>query len=427
IEGILHAPAEGLGRWARFLRFQIRLWGLCARRLRLNNASAMSAALSFRTIFAMIPVIVVAFLVLKSVGVLKDSKESLRQLLDKAGVSQITVVDEAGEDKPEGEGEREVVSLADKLEGVITGIEEKLTLSRIGPIGVILLIWAALKLLTTLERSLNRIFEAPRSRSLGRRTLLYWSAVTLGPIVLVAASYAGRAALDAFTSVPGISWLMSAVGWAGPPIVGIVMLAALYTLMPNTRVRFRAALGGALVAVPTWLVAKWAFSLYVTNLVGKGHLYGVLGLLPLFLIWMNVSWLIFLFGAELAHAADNVGRLQEAEEADRTFVGAWEFLAVALAVADGYTAGRGPATLAEISSRTKLPEVSLHRVLKRLTSRGIVCAVDSGAYVPARPAERIRVAEVLEISERVDEAAPASKFAPEIDRAVARIQDRAGA
>ena len=83
-------------------------------------------------------------------------------------------------------------------------------------------------LLTTIERSLNRIFEARRSRSIGRRLLLYWSVVTLGPLLLAGAAYAGGQAAEAVKDVAVISLLLGAVGWAGPVLTGLVLLAALY-------------------------------------------------------------------------------------------------------------------------------------------------------------------------------------------------------
>lgn len=79
-----------------------------------------------------------------------------------------------------------------------------------------------------------------------------------------------------------------------------------------------------------WLVAKWGFAIYVTKLVGTGNLYGALGLLPLFLIWLNLSWLLFLFGAELANAAANLDTMNLEEQAGRTMLGPSDVLAAAV-------------------------------------------------------------------------------------------------
>jgi hypothetical protein len=98
---VVQDPGGELDRWSRFVRFQWTLWRFCWRRLKENNVMAMSAALSFRTIFALIPLLIFALLTLKSIGVIEDGKDYVRQVLDVAGLTRIeTVVAEepAGED-----------------------------------------------------------------------------------------------------------------------------------------------------------------------------------------------------------------------------------------------------------------------------------------------------------------------------------------
>jgi len=288
---------------------------------------------------------------------------------------------------------------------LVEDVGRQLTFGRVGPVGVLLLIWSVLTLLTTIERSLNRIFGAVRTRPLWRRLLLYWSVVTLGPVLLAPAAYLGGKLTSAFGSVPGAAWLLAAVGWAGPVLVGVFLLAGLYKLLPNTHVRFRAAIGGAVVAVPLWLLAKWGFAVYVRDVAG-GSLYGALGVLPLFLVWLNVSWLVFLFGAVLAHTAVNLERMRLAELAEKTVLGPGDLLAVALAVARPYLQGAGPVRLDRIAAAVNLPEDSLRRLLDRLAGGGVVCPVESppGAYVMARPPGKIRLAEVMETGGIVPQA-----------------------
>ncbi len=417
VERLITAPGEELGRWARFARFQIQLWRFCGRRLRDHNALAMSAALSFRTIFAMVPTLVLALLVVKSVGMLGERRTLVQNALRALNLDEITLVRRGEAD--DGEGARQAPTrprrrggddtaggpttrpgqrdLGDVITRLVEQVEAKLTFGRVGPVGVLLLIWSVLAMLTTIERSLNRIFGAVRSRSLGRRVLLYWSVVTLGPVVLMAAVYLGGRLTEASQNVPGLPWLLAGLGWLQPVIVGVLLLAALYKLMPNTTVAFRAAVGGAIVAVGLWVVAMWGFAVYVRQLAGTS-LYGTLGLLPLFLIWLNLSWLIFLFGAELAHTAVNLERMQKTELAERAMLGPSELLAVALAVARPYLRGQGPVPFERIAASVPLPEESLARLLERLSQAEVTCPVERGrttGYVLARPADQVRLTEVL--------------------------------
>jgi len=431
VERLFARPGEELGRFASFLLFQVDLWRLCVRRLRQNNVMAMSAALSFRTIFAMIPVLVLALLILKSLGALEDSRRSLRNVLDASGFSQIIAVPESdvkadGAPVPLTQPAR-VINVADRIEEVVAEVNSKLTFNRIGPIGGALLIWTALTLLTTMESSLNRIFGAAGDRGTVRRILLYWSIMTLGPLALSAAGYLGRRVIDTFQSVHGTPWALAAIGWLGPVVVGVFVLSMVYALMPNTQVRFRAALGGAVVAVPLWMLAKWGFALYVRHLVVKGNLYGLLGLLPLFLLWLNVSWSIFLFGAQLAYALANLSRIQMAERVERMAFSASDLLAVAVATAQHYMTGKGPIPTSAIASVVNRSGEMARALADRLAAAGILLAVgDEGAtgYLLRKPPDKLNVIDILEAGNRADGTPEAGVYDRGVAAAVATVQAR---
>ena len=384
----------------------------------------MSAALSFRTIFAMVPVIVLAVLVLKAVGALEDSRQSLRQFLEGSGFAQIAVVESGAEDGEQPASQPgEVLNVADEIENLVAGVEAKLSFKHLGPVGVVLLIWTALTLLTTIERSLNRIFGVRQARPLARCLLPYWSVLTLGPLVSVAAGYAGRKVVHTFDTALGVSWVLVIVGWAGPIVVGILVLAAVYKLLPNTNVRYRTAVGGAVVAVPLWLVAKWGFAVYVTKLVGTGNMYGALGLLPLFLIWLNLSWLIFLFGAQLAHTAANLAGMQAAEQAEGFDLGPSGLLAAAITVAQPYLVGQGPVRMEQVAGKLHVPEELAQALLEKLEVLKIVCSVEGQpgvSYLLAKPPDKIPLLELLGMDSRQDSQLPARGFESEVAAMVAQ-------
>lgn len=458
---LIRNPRQSAGRLARLVRDGYALRVYFGRRFRENNILALSAALCFQTIFALVPVLVLAFLVAKSLGVLEDSKRSLRAFLDASGFATIAAIpdealvsppaqpapgadaragsegderdatpaeprvrlapdappaavevspDEAGEPTTVAGGattqpeprELTVINLADRIEEVVTSVESKLTFTRIGPIGAVLLIWSALGLLLTVERSLNRIFGAPDTRNWVSRMLLYWSSLTLGPVAIATATFLGRRLIATVADWPFMSSFLVGVGWLGPIVVGVLALTLLYALMPNTPVPLRAAALGALVASVLWLVAKWAFGVYVAQLVLKGNLYGMLGVLPLFFIWLNISWMIFLLGAEIAHLAADPSRASLVTRASPIQVGPSDLLAALLLVARRFEAGDGPVPAAKLRRDLELsPEAAqvtldlLERsgLLHRTTRDGDAC------FLLARSPATIRVAHIVQLGD----------------------------
>ncbi|MHC4295315.1 MAG: YhjD/YihY/BrkB family envelope integrity protein [Planctomycetota bacterium] len=430
ISRLLTAPGDELSSWAKILRYQIELWRFCARRLRVHNVLAMSSALSFRTIFALVPIIILAFLVLKPIGIVEDRKQLLRDWLQEAGLSQIvynaTAPDTRTTAAPAGSEDTGRIVLTDEIESLIERAEAQLTIGRVGPIGLLLLIWTALTLLTTMERSLNRVFEAPRSRSFGKRILLYWSAVTLVPLAWVMAIYLGKRLITAAGGLPALSWTIASVGWVTPIAAGVVLLAGIYKLMPNTHVRFNSAVGGAIIAVPIWMLARWVLALYV-RYVGGQSFYGAMILIPLFLIWLNLSWWIFLFGAAIAHSAASVGNLSESLDDEQRFLGPWDLLGAVIAIAQQNAAEARPVALERAARALDLSEQTTEQLLSRLIDAGFVSRIaenESDEYLLSAPPETIKVSQVLQIGAPGSERVPHRNFAPEVSKAVAQIRRR---
>jgi membrane protein len=318
------------------------------------------------------------------------------------------------------------VGLSETIERLVGRVERKLTFGRVGPVGVVVLIWTVLTLLTTMERSLNRVFGARRVRPLGRRVLLYWSVITLCPLLLATTIYLGRAGVGGLENTPVLSWIVGAVEVVAPILVGILLLGMVYFLMPNTKVDRVWSLIGATAVVLLWLVAKWGFALYVTKLVAVGSLYGTLGLLPLFLLWLNVTWLLFLFGAQMAHAGANLR--QRAGEAEKFVTTPGAMLATTVAVAKPYLAGKGAVAMTEVARRLKLPAEVAEVLLERLTGMRVVSRVEAGAapaYVLARPPEKIAMMEMLGIDPVSESETDEPVYDAEITKMVASFRGRA--
>lgn len=179
--------------------------------------------------------------------------------------------------------------------------------SKLGSAGLILLGITALALMFTIDRTLNAIWRVPKPRPLAQRVLVYWAALTLGPLVLGASlsftSYALSASRGMVGVMPRSLGLLFDVIEFGLLALG---MAALFRYVPNTHVRWAHAFGGALFVAVGFELAKRALGWYVKSVPGYSVVYGAFATVPIFLLWIYLSWLIVLLGAVVAAYAPSL-------------------------------------------------------------------------------------------------------------------------
>lgn len=305
-EGILHIlswlrravtqPFQELSRWQRAARFAYDLGRYGARQLRADRAPQMAAALAFRTLFGLAPVLVVGTILAKAIMGSDAILRSLRDLLDAAGLDKIHVVpvsDVASE--PDGAA----VTLAEWLEK-LTGQLVDMNLSGIGWVGLAVIIYAAIGLMVTIENSFNIVYRAPGGRLWTRRVPLYWFVLTVGPVLVGLASYMNNQFTSWMASADTWQWLLLTAQSLWSFGVAWLIMFAVYTLVPNSTVTLRPALAGALVAAVLLGVGKHALGAYLGSAFSINQLYGYLGLVPLFMFWVYLMWLAVLFGLQVS-------------------------------------------------------------------------------------------------------------------------------
>lgn len=185
--------------------------------------------------------------------------------------------------------------------------------------GVVFLIFIAVMLMWNVERTLNRIWRVTTARRLVNRFMVYWSALTLGPL-LIGASLAISSYL---VSLPLISEAAATLGvrsrliHVAPFVASLAAFTLLYLMVPNRRVRPRNALAGGLLAATLFELAKRGFAFYVTNFPAYEQIYGTLATVPIFLIWVYVSWVVILLGASFAASLDTFQYLDRTGSRER--------------------------------------------------------------------------------------------------------------
>lgn len=172
-------------------------------------------------------------------------------------------------------------------------------------IGVVGLAVTSIMLLSTIENSLNFIFKVYKPRNIKTKITLYWTVITLGPILLGAA-FSLRSYLFALQKImpEEISQSMF-IGNLIPSLMTMLVLVMVYTLVPNKKVPLLNAFAGALVAVFLFWVLRKVFGILVIENATYKTLYGALATLPVFLIWMYLSWSVVIFGAVVTASLDD--------------------------------------------------------------------------------------------------------------------------
>lgn len=179
--------------------------------------------------------------------------------------------------------------------------------SKLGSVGLIVLGITALALMFTIDRTLNGIWRVPKPRPLAQRVLVYWAALTLGPLVLGASlsltSYAVSASRGVVDALPGgLSFLFELIEFG--LLAGGV--AGLYRYVPNTHVRWAHAWAGGVFVAIGFELAKRALGWYVKSVPTYSAVYGAFATVPIFLLWIYLSWLIVLLGAVVAAYAPSL-------------------------------------------------------------------------------------------------------------------------
>ncbi|CAN0572520.1 unnamed protein product, partial [Laminaria digitata] len=252
-----------------------------------------------------------------------------------------------------------------------------------------------------IEKSFNQLCGAPGGRPWLRRIMLYWTILTAGSLLLAATFLAGDAFTKWVISIAGQESLVGAVmaGYGVSVLISTILLVGAYTTIPNTRIHFRSALAGAFFAAVLWELGKLGFTTYLRYTTTYAKFYGSIAILPLFLLWIYLTWLIVLFGIQASYALQNFSRLVESKLNARTgqtssrqpLLDPLVALSVVHAIQAAFELGK-PITADDVADQTRLQPTQANEVVAMLHRSGFIHRVDRGdrddAWTPARPAEQ---------------------------------------
>lgn len=350
--------------------------------------------------------------------------------------------------------EKQIVQIATRANWQADATEQILQFSRsmlehvkggvIAGIGVLMLFWTVISILGKIESSLNTIWDIQKTRPLVRKFTDYITLIVFAPILFVISSSATVlvashlkaimnkiALLGVFSSV--ILFLLNLL-----PYVSIwVLLTLLYIVLPNTKVPIRSGLLGALAAGTVFQIIQWIYIKFQIGITKYGAIYGSFAALPLFLIWVQTSWMIILFGAEIAHANEHYETFGFHPDYSRISPSSKKLLILRIfhLLVEKFAKGEKPLALKQISNTLQIPLRLVRQLLNELLEAGLVVEVSKGkngemAFQPAKTIEGITIKNVLEVYEqRGDSFLPQSvsgeaqqilKYLKEIEAAMER-------
>ena len=274
--------------------------------------------------------------------------------------------------------------------------------SVVAAVGIVMLFWAVIRVFGSIESAFNNIWEVSSTRSLARKYSDYISVIVVAPILWAAASGVG-AYTQELMGVGGSAWLGIVSRFSSMAVIW-VMFTFLYYIIPNTSVRFGSALTSGIVAGTAFILFQWGYVYLQRMMTSYNAIYGSFAALPLFLLWVQYSWTILLFGGELSFAYQNIDKFDEERESLRIDYDSRRkvLLAATLVVLRHFIDGDGAVALSEVRRRLNLPTRIVNSVLYSLVDAGLLIELPAegkgyeARFVPARDADDFTVYGVLE-------------------------------
>lgn len=421
-------PGAKPSKWRRFVHFWVLVWGSFVR----NRCPVRASALAYATLLALIPMLAVAMSVtstfLKSegeAGIEKFIAKLVASVTPPAGDAwagdefalpgELPPAPESGSTNTVvGAASGDVAGLlqdpraASARNAVARYINDFIQNTRSGALGVtgsVLLIFAAISMLSRIEETFNDIWGVPRGRSWFMRIILYWGVLSLAPILLVLALGLATgphlAATQHFlATLPFVGNFLVTFGFQLLPVVLLCLtFGAFYMLMPNTRVHWRAALIGGLVAGLLFHANNMVSVLYVSRVVSNSKIYGSLGMVPVFMIGMYLSWLILLFGGQVAYAFQNRHTYLEEKQIESINQRGREFVALRIMtlISQRYALAEQPISVSQLAEQLSVPSRLVRQLAQTLAAARLVVETTGAeaGYLPARPMETITCHDIL--------------------------------
>lgn len=358
----------------------------------IEDASTISAsALTFYSTLSFIPVVALILAIARGFG----ADESLQNWLKEQSYTNPEVM-------------QWIMDIAAKaLDNTKGGL--------IAGFGVVLLIWSVIRMLSSTELAMNRIWGVKKGRTLVKKFTDYMSILFIAPILVVLISSMNvfmMSNLQAYAMDEGLlsyaSVALKAILTIVPYVLVWFLFIFLYMFMPTTPVRFKYALVAGIVAGTIFQIVQWFYIRFQVGVSSYNAIYGGLAALPLLLVWLQLSWSIVLWGTELCYIMRNRHFLyRENMYADKRWVDNVDVtLKMLTFISDEYTHNHGGPTLASICKRLRMSSSKVRIILQELVDKKVLVEVredDDVSYFPAVDFHHLSYSDIIVRLSHIDE------------------------
>jgi membrane protein len=369
-----------------FIMKQLRIVIIVMRNFTKNKLQLQAAGLTYYTLLSVVPVVALVFAISKGFGFQATLEREL--LIMMKGHEDIA--------------EQIMVFAARTLENTKGGL--------LAGVGVVVLLWSVMTLLSSIELSFNDIWHVAKGRSWIRKFTEYFSIMLVAPVLIFMIS--GLTVVVSFIEdfVQGIDFLQA----IGPYIFLLIrfipyalvwlLFTFVYMIMPNTKVNFGSALIAGIIAGTAFELVQWGYIHFQVGVSKYNAIYGSFAALPMFLIWANLSWLITLIGAEVAYANQYILEIEREVEGNRMSVQQQYLASMAIckSLSINFESGGDPLSASKLSRDLMLPFGITTKALEILVNAKLITEIDfsenqPNAYLPARSYDKLSFSELVKI------------------------------
>lgn len=379
---------ENLPRLKAFAIRSIRILIISVYSFIEHKSSTHASVLTYYSILNIVPLVAVVFAIAKGFGLDRFVENQIRQIAENSNW-QADVTEQILEFS------------RNFLEHIKGGV--------IAGVGVLIILWTVITILGKIEESLNRIWEVKKERTILRKFTDYMAILILAPVLFAISSslmvlvtgkvefIIQRIELLGFFS-KFITFILKILSYVSQWI----LLTVVYVIMPNRKVPIRSAILGSIVAGTLIQIVQWIYITFQIGVAKYGAVYGSLAALPLLFGWLQISWMILLFGVEITHANEHCETygLSPASASMSIFSEKIIMLTIFKLIVKQFSSGKKPLSAIELSRTLKIPLSIIQKLLGKMKEAHIVAEVaeeedTSSGYQPARSVETLTIMDIM--------------------------------